>query len=139
MLSPLFRGVKRFRFVEPSLIFWTIIYILNLPLVSQFIYTQTLLRVEARHNVSLIQAGSGRLIPCANDTSSPAYRLQMEAQAESSLVFMIVNLCRVIPALFTVLFWGPISDRKGRKFVILVCYVGVILYAAVNFLAIKYG
>ena len=63
----------------------------------------------------------------------------MEAQSEASIVIMIVNLCRVIPALLTVLFWGPISDRMGRKTVIIACYIGVIVYAGINFLAIRFG
>ena len=122
MMRSLFTGFDGCRYPTPTLILFTNAIFATITLVPQYIYTRELKAEMARVNLTITD--DNRLIPCTNDTESPAAAAQIEAQKGAMIVLTGNTLSGTIPAMITILFWGPLSDRWGRKPIILIAYVG---------------
>ena len=136
-MAGLFAGFPRCRFVTPSLVLFIMGYFGPMPLVSQYIYTLVLRTELKAANVTLTP--NDRLIPCENDTSTPQYEVQMRAQSKSSMILMGTTLSSSLPAMLMILFWGPLSDKWGRKPILLIAYVGAIAQVIFDFFGIVYS
>jgi len=136
-MAGLFEGFSCCRFVTPSLVFFILGYFGPMALISQYIYTRVLSAELSAANITL-NTTTDRLIPCESNTSTPQYQVQMTAQSKSSLILMGNTLFSSVPGMLMVLFWGPLSDKWGRKPVLLIAYVGAIAQTIIDFLAIVY-
>jgi len=54
------------------------------------------------------------------------------------MILMGNTLCGSLPAMLTVLFWGPLSDKWGRKPILLIAYAGAVAQIIIDFLTIHF-
>ena len=66
-------------------------------------------------------------------------KLTLQAQSKTSMILMGNTLCGSLPAMLTVLFWGPLSDKWGRKPILLIAYAGAVAQIIIDFLTIHFG
>ena len=66
-------------------------------------------------------------------------RCSLAHHFRASLILMGNTLFSSVPGMLMVLFWGPLSDKWGRKPVLLIAYVGAIAQTIIDFLAIVYS
>ncbi|XP_066915679.1 lysosomal proton-coupled steroid conjugate and bile acid symporter SLC46A3-like [Clytia hemisphaerica] len=97
---------------EPILFLYSIVYMVNLTILPQLVLHKVLLQNEngggVNNSTSLVNVTT-TMVPTGNVKHSP------EIKKLASDWWYAVLASAQIPAIFTVLIWGPISDAIGRK------------------------
>lgn len=126
------RRVQRIITVEPVIILIGFCLTASIPLLEQYGYG----KLAAEANVTIISIGESQ---CDFNESDPLYEAQQEIQAETSDFFVIISLLTSLPNIVVVPIFMFVSDRFGRKpillfnlFVMLIGYAEWVTFVQTN-------
>ncbi|CAH1792034.1 unnamed protein product [Owenia fusiformis] len=124
---------RRLIIIEPVVLLYFMAYVPMIPLTEQYLYY----KVGQLHNYTMGEYNAGNASECGGlvNKSDPAYILLQTVQAESSMFLLYFTLVQTVPALFTTIFFGALSDNLGRKIAMLVPICGNVL-RSITFLVI---
>ncbi|XP_023386452.1 solute carrier family 46 member 3 [Pteropus vampyrus] len=108
-------------FVEPAICLSTFALTLTSPLTTQYVYRRIW---EDSGNYSM--ASASNVSDCDKNKSSPIFAFQEEVQKKMSLFNLQIDISGLIPGLVSTFILLSHSDRRGRKFPLILCSAGAL-------------
>ncbi|XP_006012797.1 lysosomal proton-coupled steroid conjugate and bile acid symporter SLC46A3 [Latimeria chalumnae] len=121
--------MKQLKLVEPVIAIYSFASFLAYPLLQQYIYRRLW---EQLNGSSYVQQDN--VSNCHTNESDPTYIKQKEVQQMASHFFMYLDLTGLIPSLLVTLVLVAYSDRRGRKWSLLLPSVGALLSNVLSFI-----
>ncbi|XP_016007377.2 solute carrier family 46 member 3 [Rousettus aegyptiacus] len=107
--------------VEPAICLSAFAMTLISPLTTQYVYRRIW---EESGNYSMAPASN--VSDCARNKSSPTFAFQEEVQKKMSLFSLQMDISGLIPGLVSTFVLLSHSDRRGRKFPLILCSAGAL-------------